>query len=199
MHDGQRPSAEVDRWFVVEILPHEAALTRYIRRVWSRREDILDLRQEVYVRVYQNALHSRPTAAKAFLFTTARNLLTDRIRHGRIISIDYTQDLESLNVLVDELTPDRRTSARQELRRLSEAFDRLSDQMRDVIWLRRIEGLSQRDAARRLGIKEKSLAGYLSKGLRKLAGHVLAEESFGTAEEADDDGDEAGAEHGAIK
>lgn len=167
------PSPETDRWFVAEILPHEAALNRYIRRIWSRADDVADLRQEVYTRVYQSALQKRPTAPKAFLFTTARNLLSDRIRHGRIISIDYTQDIESLSVLVDELTPDRRTSARQELRRLSDAFDRLSDQTREIIWLRRVEGLSQQDAARRLGIKETTLAGYLSKGLRKLARHVL--------------------------
>lgn len=177
MHEAPRPNPEIDRWFAAEILPHEAALNRYIRRVWSRPEDVADLRQEIYVRIYQSALRVRPSVPKAFLFTTARNLLSDRIRHGRVVSIDYTQDLEALNVLVDELTPDRRTSARQELRRLSDAFDKLSDQMRDIIWLRRIEGLSQHEAARRLGIKEKTLAGYLSKGLRKLARHVLGDDS----------------------
>jgi RNA polymerase sigma factor (sigma-70 family) len=182
MPGDAQPNAETDCWFVAEILPHEAALNRYIRRVWSRPHDIADLRQEVYTRVYQSALEKLPTVPKAFLFTTARNLLSDKIRHGRIVSIDYTQDIDSLSVLVDELTPDRRVSARQELRRLSDAFDRLSDQTREIIWLRRVEGLSQEDAARRLGLKETTLAGYLSKGLRKLARHVWGEEDSRTSE-----------------
>jgi RNA polymerase sigma factor (sigma-70 family) len=70
---------------------------------------------------------------------------------------DYTQDLASLNVLVDELSPDRRLSARRELQRLSEAFGRLSETARSVIWLRRVEGLSQRETAERLGLQEAPL------------------------------------------
>ena len=81
--------------------------------------------------------------------TTARNLLIDKVRHERIVSIDFTQDFEALNVLIDEVTPERRLSARQELRRLANALDGLSNDCRAVLWMRRVEGLSQREAARR--------------------------------------------------
>jgi len=68
----RRPVSELDRWFAAEILPHEAALTRYLRRVWRNTADTADLRQDVYVRVYESAAHSRPQQPKSFLFAIAR-------------------------------------------------------------------------------------------------------------------------------
>ncbi len=163
----------VDQWFATQILPHEAALMRYLRRVWSRGADIPDLRQETYARVYESARKSLPRCPKSFLFATARHLMFDRLRRERVVSIDYTQDIGTLNVLVDELTPDRRLSARQDLQRLTEAFGRLSEMARAVIWLRRVEGLSQREAALELGIHEGALEGYMSRGLQAMADAVL--------------------------
>jgi len=161
-------SRELDDWFVTQILCHEAAITRYLRRVWRNPAEIADLRQEVYIRVYESAVKTLPSLPRSFLFTTARNLIVDRLRHERIVSIDYTQDLDSLNVLADELAPERCLSARQELTRLSAAFDELSDACRRVIWLRRIEGLSQKEAAERLGMPEGTVESHLCRGMRAL-------------------------------
>jgi len=160
---------DIDRWFAQAILPHEGALTGYLSRVWRNPADIPDLRQDIYVRIYESAARERPEHPKAFLFATARNMLADRLRRTRVVSIDYTQDLESLNVLVDEISPEQRLSARQELRRLANALDALPDACRNVIWLKRVEGLSQQDIARRLGMKEGTLESHLSRGVRMLA------------------------------
>jgi RNA polymerase sigma-70 factor (ECF subfamily) len=167
--------AALDHWFVSEILIHEAALVRYLSRVWPNASDISELRQEIYIRVYEAGARSRPASPKSFLFTTARNLMTDRRRRERIVSIDYTQDLDSLNVLVDEISPEHRLSAHQEFRRLGEAFDQLPEIVRKVIWLRRIEGLSQREAAQQLGIREGTLESHLCRGMQALANAVIGQ------------------------
>lgn len=166
-------TSDLDRWFAREILVHEAALTRYLQRARQRPADVPDLRQEVYVRVYESAAKTLPTSPKAFLFQTARNLIIDRVRRERIVSIDYTQDLDSLNVLIDEISPEQRLSGRQELKRLSTAFDQLSDDCRSVIWLRRVEGLSQKEAAERLSLPEGTLESHLCRGIRALMKVVL--------------------------
>lgn len=166
---------ELDNWFANEILPHEAALMRYLKRVWKSPAEIPDLRQEAYIRVYESASRALPRSPKTFLFTTARNLLVDKMRRERIVSIDYTQDLESLDVSVDELTPERRLNARQELQRLTEAFDCLPETARAAIWLRRVAGLSQREAAQSLGIEEGALEGHMTRGLRSLAKALLSD------------------------
>jgi RNA polymerase sigma-70 factor (ECF subfamily) len=59
------------------------------------------------------------------------------------------------------------------LRRLGDALDGLSDNCRAVIWLRRVEGLTQREAAERLGMREGTLESHLSRGLRALATAVF--------------------------
>jgi RNA polymerase sigma factor (sigma-70 family) len=170
-------NTELDRWFAAEILVHEAALTRYLRRIWHNAAEISDFRQEVYIRVYEAAAKSLPTSPKSFLFTAARNLIADRIRRERVVSIDYTQDLESLNVLVDEISPEHRMSARQDLRKLAAAFDELSDDCRATVWLRRVDGLSQKEVAKRLGLLESTVSSHLCRGLRSLMKAALGEEA----------------------
>jgi RNA polymerase sigma factor (sigma-70 family) len=162
----------LDHWFATQILPHEPALMRYLRRLWSRGADIPDLRQETYARVCASARKSLPRSPKAFLFATAHHLILDRLRRDQVVSITYTPDAVTSSVLVDELSPDRCLSARQDLQRFTEAFGQLSEMAREVIWLRRIEGFSQREVARRLGIHEGTLESHMCRGLRAMSGEL---------------------------
>ena len=166
----------LDIWFAREILVHEDALVMYLRRRWPRRDEIHDLRQEAYVRVYEAAGKARPTMPKSFLFATARHLMADRLRRGRVVSIETVGDFESMNVLIDEMSPERRLGARQVLKRLAEAFDRLPDRCREVVWLRRVEELPQKEVASRLGITEKTVEKHVAKGVRMIAEHFYGGE-----------------------
>ena len=168
----------LDDWFAREILVHEGALVAFLHRAWPNRAEIHDLRQEAYVRVYEAAGKSRPTAPRAFLFTTARHLITDRLRRGRVVSIEPVGDLEALNVLIDEVSPERRLDAHQILHRLAAAFDRLPPRCREVVWLRRVEELPQKEVAARLGISEKTVEKQVAKGVRLMAGYF-----YGNGEE----------------
>jgi RNA polymerase sigma factor (sigma-70 family) len=164
-------NATLDAWFAQEILVHEQALAYYLRRCWPHRDELHDLRQEVYVRVYESAGKALPTAPKSFLFTTARNLMADRLRRTRVVSIESVGDFEPLNVLIDEVTPERWSSGRQTLKRMAAAFDRLPDRCREVVWLRRVEELSQKEVAMQLGITEKTVEKQVAKGMRLIAGY----------------------------
>lgn len=174
----------LDDWFVREVLVHERALTQYLQRCWPRVDEVHDLRQEVYARVYEAAAGHRPTAPKAFVFTTARHLLADRARRGRVVSIEAVGDFEPSNVyLIDEATPERWMGARQALRRLAEALDHLPDRCREVVWLRRVEELPQKDVAQRLGISARTVEKHLAKGMR-----LIADQLYGGAQAARDAG-----------
>jgi RNA polymerase sigma factor (sigma-70 family) len=161
--------SSLDAWFVEQVLPLEAALERFIRRHCSGADDVSDLRQEVYVRVYDSARRVRPLLTKPFVFMTARNLLRDHARRARIVSIEAVADLEALNIVGEEVAADRVVSARDELRRLQAALDKLPPRCREVVVLRKIQGLPQRDVARLLGITEDTVERQVSKGVRALA------------------------------
>jgi RNA polymerase sigma factor (sigma-70 family) len=166
VHQADR---ELETWFTSEILPHQAALTRYLHRLCKSSSDVPDLRQETYFRVYESAKRSRPRFPRTFLFATARNLAIDRFRRARVVSIHYTEDELSLDRSIDELTPERSLAARQDLQRLTRAFQALPPKTRSVIWLRRVAGLSQREAAASLGMDEGALEGHMIRGMRGLA------------------------------
>lgn len=166
--------SELDQWFACEILPHEEALTRFLARAWPQRDEVHDLRQEIYTRVYQSAGAQRPRLPKSFLFATARHLLTDRLRRNRVVSIEAMGDLHDSNVLTDERSPERWLDSRQALKRLAEALDRLPDRCREVVWLRRVEDLPQKQIAARLGISEKTVEKQIAKGARLIAQYFHA-------------------------
>lgn len=158
----------LEDWFRREILPYEAALVRFLARKWINPTDVQDIRHDIYVRVLEAAERARPNAPKSFLFAVARNLLIDRARRDRIVAIDLLEDLDVLNVLIDEVSPERRTAGREQLQRLSMLFDRLPPRCREVLWMRRIEDLPQKEIAARLGIAEATVEKHLVRSIRML-------------------------------
>jgi RNA polymerase sigma-70 factor (ECF subfamily) len=162
----------LDAWFKREILTHEDVLMRFLTRVWPRRDEREDIRYDAYARVYEAAIKSRPLAPKSFLFATVRNLMADRIRRERIVSISAGGENEYLNVLVDEISPEQRASATQELVRVARAFDRLTPKCREVIWLRRVLELSQKQAAAKLGVTEKAIEKRLAVAVRLIVQYM---------------------------
>jgi RNA polymerase sigma factor (sigma-70 family) len=165
----------LDAWFSREILVYEDSLVRFLNRSWHHRDDVLDLRQEAYVRVYEAAAQERPRAPKSFLFTTARNLMADRLRKSRVVSIEARADLESLNVHIDEISPEHHAIAHEDLHTVLRALDQLPPRCRQVVWMRRIEDLSQKEVATRLGIGETAVEKQIGKAMRRFADALFGE------------------------
>lgn len=162
-------------WFCREILPLEPALMRFLRRNWRDPAELVDLRQDIYAKVFDAARGSLPMQPQAFLFTTARHYLINRARRARIISFELVADLEALSsaVRADVLTPERHVSARDELRRVQLGLEQLPRRCREVMVLRKIEGLSQREAAIRMGVGEDTVERQMVQGMRALVDFML--------------------------
>jgi|HubBroStandDraft_2_1064218.scaffolds.fasta_scaffold28593_2 RNA polymerase sigma factor (sigma-70 family) len=161
--------SEVDLWFVREVLPLEAALMQFIRHSWRNANDVEDLCHDVYVSLYIAAQKQIPHPTRPFAFAVARNILINRIKREQIVSIEAVADLDELGIALDEPSTDRAVIARQELHRLQAALDRLQPRCREAVVLRKIEGLSRREIAARMGIAEATVAEYLAIGIDALA------------------------------
>ncbi|HVZ69104.1 MAG TPA: RNA polymerase sigma factor [Rhizomicrobium sp.] len=160
---------EADAWFIREILPLEASLMQYLHHNWRNPSEISDLRQEVYVRIYEAAKRELPERPKQFLFATARNLLINRVRHAQVVPIEAVSDLEALESASETPGPDRVVQARDELRLLQIALDKLPPRWRTAVMLQRIDGLSRKQIAERMGVTESTAAKYLADGICALA------------------------------
>lgn len=163
---AERP---VDEWFMREVLPLEPMLTRYLRRNWRNEAEIGDLRQEAYARVYEAAQHERPQLVKPFLFQITRNLIIDRLRRQSVVSLESVADFDWLNVSDDKPSSEAHVAARQELRLLQAALDDLPPRCRQVVFMRKVEGLSQKQVASLMGITVETVENHVAKGMRLLA------------------------------
>ncbi len=94
--------------------------------------------------------------------------MADRVRRGRVVSIEMKGDLESLNVLIDEVSPERSLSGAQDIWQLAQAFASLSPESQRLIWMIKVEELSHREVAVRLGITPKAVERRLARGIRLL-------------------------------
>jgi RNA polymerase sigma-70 factor (ECF subfamily) len=175
MEAGMTSSALVD-WFVREVLPLEAALMHYLQQNWRNPHEIADLRQDVYVQVYDAARKQIPAHTKAFVFQTARNLLIDRVRRHHIVAIEAVPDLAALETTDNAPGPEQTAIARDEFRRLQTALDKLPPRCREAVVLGRIEGLPGRAIAAHMGISEQAVSVHLANGIRALVNEIYGRE-----------------------
>ena len=168
---GRVPDEILEDWFASEVLPLEASLTRMLRRHWRRPDDIADLRQEIYIRVYESAARDGlPEYTPAWVFRCARNHLINKARRAQIVPIDLIADLDELSdAPLEQRTPERIAAVHAELDLVEAAIEALPPRCREVMLLRTVEGLSQKEISARLGIVEGTVEKQVTLGVRALA------------------------------
>lgn len=165
------------RWFAEEVQPHAGELRAWLHGKFPALSDPDDVVQEALTRVWGEK-QVRPVASpKALLFTTARNLALDQLRRQQVISMEPIAETAGQFVLEDGPSAADTTARNQELELLTLAIQSLPDRCRQVLTLRKIYGLSQKDIAAQLGIAEHTVEVQVANGMRRcaefLAGHGL--------------------------
>ncbi len=145
--------------------PHERELRSYLRGRFPSLSDVDDLIQETYARLLRARNRGRATLNRAYLFVVARNVGIDLIRRNRAVPIERLDSLQSLSVVDDKPDAAETVSHHQELALLADAMQSLPRRCREILLLRRIEGLSHRDIAERLGIAEGTVNAQLAIGI----------------------------------
>jgi RNA polymerase sigma-70 factor (ECF subfamily) len=163
----------LNAWFCREVLPLERALTGFIQRNWRIPADVTDLRQDIYERALTGARNGIPSHTQQYLFTVARNHLINRAKRGNIVSFELVADMSTLDVEFDRFQAERHLTARDELRRAQEGLDRLPPRCRQVVWLRKVQGLSTRETAEELGISIDTVEKQITQGMRALVDFML--------------------------
>lgn len=159
--------SEQARWFVAEVLPHEKELRAWLRARFPTAGDVDDLVQETFTRLLK-AHDSGPIVnPRAFLFVTARNLALNRLRHLRYERPPDASEVDPLSIVDDVNSAPEAMAKEEELQQLIKAIQSLPNRCRQVMTLRKIYGLSQKEVAQRLGISVHTVEAQGSIGLRK--------------------------------
>ena len=156
-------------WVARYVLPAEPGLRRWLRRAFPGC-DVDDVVQETYCRIAGMTDFDRIDDPRRYVFQTARNVVLAELRRARVVRIEAAgsaADLEGV-LAADELSPDRIVGGRWLLAHVDVLLAGLPERARTAIRLRKLDGLSQRQIAERLGVSEAVVENDLSRGLRAL-------------------------------
>jgi len=163
---------EIRSWFRREVLPLERQLTSFIRHNWRVEEDVMDLMHDIYELAISGARKGLPNATRPYLFVIARNHLINRAKRARIVSFELVADLELLENELGSFDQEQYLNAREALRRVQEGLAKLTPRVRQIVQLRKIDGLNVRETADLLGIGSDAVRQQTSIGMRLLADHI---------------------------
>jgi RNA polymerase sigma factor (sigma-70 family) len=151
-------------WLGRHVLVHEPALRAWLRRRRLGGLDIDDIIQETYTRLVAAESVAHVHDAKSYTFQIAGSVVIDHLRRMKVVSISSVPDMDYLEVVSDDPSPERQVIDRDELHRLAQIIARLPGKVRDVFTLRRVYGLSQREVAAKLGLAESTVEKHMSRG-----------------------------------
>ncbi|MFT4090290.1 MAG: sigma-70 family RNA polymerase sigma factor [Asticcacaulis sp.] len=155
-------------WLSRHVLPHEPALRQWLGQWRLCDIEVDDVVQETYA-----ILASRETVGdirnpRAYCFQTARSVILMQLRRAKVVSIQTVEDIDRLGSVAIDPSPEEQVSDRQQFHKLVEAMGELPDQGRQAVFLRLVEGLTQREIGHRLGISENAAQKHVVKSVHKL-------------------------------
>ncbi len=171
--------AKLVHWIAVKVMPHEAAVRSWLAKSLVSSADIDDLIQEAYCRLSTIRSIEEIERPDGYFFQVVRNLLREQLRRSNLVRIDASVAMDTLPVGDDVPSPERIASARDEWRRVQTAMGRLPARCRSIIELRKIQGLSQREIASRLGVSESIVENDAVKGMRLILKYLGNQPSEG--------------------
>lgn len=168
-------NTERSHWLASYILPNEHIVRSWLARFPDFEAD--DIIQEAYV-ILSEADVSNVTNPVGYFHTICRNLVIRHYRKAQVVSVTAIADLQH-DILIDQ-TPSAEdiTTARAELRFLEDIIKQLPENCRYVFIDRKINGHTQKDCAKKLGISERSVEKRLARAL------VLISKFYGQREKA---------------
>ncbi len=165
---------EIDRWFIDAVLPYRARHLQYAMRLTGNQAEAEDIVQEAYARLFALTDWPRIEHPPAFAMRIIHNIAVERFRRADVVRINQAVRLELFDPADESPSPERAAIARAELKQVAAALNRLPDRCRDVVRMRRIDGLSPGQIAEKLSISVSTVEKHLAKGLRLLTEKLAA-------------------------
>ncbi len=151
-----------------------APLRRYLARLLGNSPEAQDVAHDAYIRVFPAVTGDEAQRPEALLYVTARRLAINRLKRRSISPLaPEGASLETTAAPAPGVA--EQVMARQELRLLQQAIADLPEGCRTVLLLRKVELLSHREIADRLGIAVSTVEKQHARALRLLKAALPAD------------------------
>ncbi|OHE89393.1 MAG: hypothetical protein A3G75_03850 [Verrucomicrobia bacterium RIFCSPLOWO2_12_FULL_64_8] len=161
------------RWFSEEVYPRDGQLKAYLRTAYPSIRDVEDVVQESYVRIWKARTTCRIEHAGAYLFQVARRLALDILRRNRASPVKGITDLAALRVLDGRPSADEIACSHEEIELLAQAVHNLPARCREIVVLRKLKCIPQKQIAQRLGISEQTVEVQVVRGVKRIREFLL--------------------------
>lgn len=144
---------------------HADAIFRYCYyRVYDR-EKALDLAQETFTRVWKHLTEGNIIKnLRAFLFTTARNLIIDSSRRRRELSLDELKE----NGFEPSADACEHQAMQIDVKHAIIKLQELKEEYREAVYMRYVEGLKPREIAEITGESQNIISVRIHRGVKQL-------------------------------
>lgn len=173
------PAAPAGRDFATLYRATISPLRRYLSRLLGNTAEAQDIAHDAYIRVYPTVTTKPTEQPEALLYLTARRLAINRLKRRSISPIHHgAADLDGAASTTPSV--EQQVMARQELTLLEQAIADLPPGCRAVLLLRKVELLSHKEIAERLGIAISTVEKQHARALRLLRAALPAETTGST-------------------
>ncbi|NHK29666.1 RNA polymerase sigma factor [Parvularcula flava] len=155
-------------------LHHEKAIKKYLYRFFSRSQDVEDIAHEAFIKVFATELRGPVLNPKALLFRAAKHSALSELAKKSNTTTSYMEETEDKAVFLDRdgVGAEDIHDSRRKLATLSMAVSQLPPVCRKVFILRKIEGLSMKEVAEKLGIAVSTAEKHAAQGLIKCSNYM---------------------------
>jgi RNA polymerase sigma factor (sigma-70 family) len=142
-----------------------------------------DLVQDLYIRVASLDSEEPVENPSAYLYRLASNLMLDRLRSDRRSGARDSAWLKGQRqelggeAISDEPSAEQNLAGRQTLAQLARGVADLPPKTRRAFELHKLEGLTQEETARVLGVSRKTVEKQISSALQRLLAHLSEDSS----------------------
>ena len=154
-----------------------ASLVRYVSRYFKRSQEAEDVVQEAFVKVVQAQRKRDILAPKSYLFRVARNLSLAHINKSTYKLTDEVGDVLNESELLMSKTLEEQYETQESFDIFCRAVRALPLKCRRAFVMCRVYGLSQKEAAARMGIGLGTVEAHLARGTRRCVEFMEAEQS----------------------
>jgi RNA polymerase sigma-70 factor (family 1) len=146
---------------------YHVLLLRHAAGKLSDGDQAMDVVQDVFVRLWEKCAQLQiGTSLSGYLYSAVRNQIFDFIKHQKVIHT-YTESMMTANE-AKSVWADHQIREKQFAAMIEAEIQSLPPRMREVFQLRRMENLSTREVAERLGITENTATDQLRKAMKIL-------------------------------
>ena len=155
-----------ERWFAEEVHAHDRSLKIWLRSSYPAIRDVEDIAQESYLRIWKASFSQPIASAKSFLFQVARRLAIDALRRKQTSAVESVGDWDGVAAVDEGLNSADQLCCDEKIELLAAAFVSLPRRCREVMTLRKLNGMPNREIAARLNISEGTVENQIARGTK---------------------------------